>query len=256
LTNIDESTRGRGVSAETVRTGASAVREKRLAATNAAPSPVAAAGPSPAEKRVESLARALTRARIENAEQSAVLADLRGAEIARLEILREQLAPVAAQLPQDCDLFDFAISPGERPRLFIDHIGFVEMARDRRSYRFLQDTRHGRIVICENDKTDTLIEAITAYIAHRLIEREKALAVDYASGGAAQASAARAAARVDQSVAPVPVPAPAPVATAAPAFRLRAMQLFLFVVELLGSATFFGLLALLAVWAYRNMAGQ
>jgi len=45
---------------------------------------------------------------------------------------------------------------------------------------------HGRITICESDKPETLVEAITAYIAHRLIEREQALAVDYASGGLAQ----------------------------------------------------------------------
>ena len=91
-----------------------------------------------------------------------MLAELRGAEIARLEILREQMEPVLAQLPRDCELFDVAVSPGERPRLFIDQIGFVEMGADRRSYRFMQDTRHGRITICESDKPETLVEAITA----------------------------------------------------------------------------------------------
>jgi len=40
-----------------------------------------------------------------------------------------------------------------------------------------------------------MVEAITAYIAHRLIEREKALANDFASGGAGAAGAATAAAR-------------------------------------------------------------
>ncbi|MGA8170435.1 MAG: hypothetical protein WB816_06340, partial [Methylocystis sp.] len=65
---------------------------------------------------MSSLSAALRRARIDNAARSGVLADLRGAEIARLEILREQLEPVLAQLPADCDLFDVAVSPGERPR--------------------------------------------------------------------------------------------------------------------------------------------
>jgi len=136
-----------------------------------APSPRAA--PPNLEQRVTSLSAALRRARIDSAAQSGVLADLRGAEIARLEILREQLEPVLAQLPRDCDLFDVAVSPGERPRLFIDQIGFVELAHDQRTYRFLQDTRHGRIKICENDKLDAVVDAITAYIAHRLIERRR-----------------------------------------------------------------------------------
>ena len=51
----------------------------------------------------------------------------------------------------------------------------------------------------ENDKLDAVVEAITAYIAHRLIEREKALAADYASGGAGAAVAARAVARAQAS---------------------------------------------------------
>ncbi len=141
------------------------------------------------EQRMASLAAALRRARIENAEHSAALADLRAAEIARLEILADALAPVLAQLPADCDIFDVAVSPGERPRLFIDQIGFVEMDRDRRTYRFLQDTRHGRITLRESADLDETVEAATHYIAHRLIEREKALAVDYKSGGAAKCAA-------------------------------------------------------------------
>ena len=91
-----------------------------------------------------------------------------------------------------------ALRRRERPRLFIDQIGFVEMDRDRRTYRFLQDTRHGRVTLRESDSVDELVEAITSYIAHRLIEREKALAVDYASGGAAQALGVKVAARARQ----------------------------------------------------------
>ena len=140
-------------------------------------------------------------------------------------------------------MFDVAVSPGERPRLFIDQIGFVELAHDQRTYRFLQDTRHGRIKICENDKLDALVEAITAYIAHRLIEREKALAADYASGGAGAAVAARAAARAQASGGGGP---------AQSALSIRAWRIFLFFVEFVGSVTFFGLLGLLGVWLYRN----
>jgi hypothetical protein len=193
--------------------------------------------------RVAGLSAALRRARIDSAEHSGVLADLRSAEIARLEILRDQLDPVLAQVAQDCDLFDVAIAPRERPRLFIDVIGFVEMSRDRRGYRFLQDTRHGRIVIAETDKVEAMVEAITAYMAHRLIEREKALAVDYASGGAASVAGARAAA--------VAIPPVVTKRQQAPWSR-KAFQIFLFVMEFLGSAVFFSFIAVLGFWLYRT----
>ena len=127
------------------------------------------------------------------------------------------------------------------PRLFIDVIGFVEMSRDRRGYRFLQDTRHGRIVIAETDKVETMVEAITAYMAHRLIEREKALAVDYASGGAASLAGARAAA----------IPSAVAKREQAPWSR-KAFQIFLFVMEFLGSAVFFSFIAVLGFWLYRT----
>ncbi len=207
--------------------------------------PKAQVAPPNLEQRVTSLNAALRRARGETAAQTGALADLRAAEIARLEILREQLEPVLAQLPRDCDMFDVAVSPGERPRLFIDQIGFVEMGRDRHNYRFLQDTRHGRIEICESAKLETMVEALTAYMAHRMIEQEKALASDYASGKATAAGAARAAARAEE-----PLRAAAPEKRAAPR---KFLQIYLFLVEVVGSAVTFGLLFLLGAWLIRNL---
>lgn len=46
------------------------------------------------------LKSALRKARIESAERSDVISELRGAEVARLEILQDQLAPVLAQVPR------------------------------------------------------------------------------------------------------------------------------------------------------------
>ncbi len=189
------------------------------------------------EERMASLASALRRARLENAEHSAALADLRAAEIARLEILADALSPVLAQVPSDCDIFDVAVSPSERPRLFIDQIGFVEMERDRRTYRFLQDTRHGRVTLIESEKVDAVVDAVTNYIAHRLIERERALAIDYASGGAARS--------LRDAVGPQ-------IRDDFGSLRHKAFQVFLFIVEFLGSAAFFGLLAIILLWAYRT----
>ncbi|WP_293858653.1 hypothetical protein [uncultured Alsobacter sp.] len=122
------------------------------------------------------LRAAVRKARIEEAERSGVAAELRGAEIARLEMLQETLQPVFADLPRDAELFDVGLIPGEKPRLFVDMVAFVEMARDRRTYRFIQETRSGRLLIAEGDKADALAEAVTAYLGRRLVERERALA--------------------------------------------------------------------------------
>ena len=128
------------------------------------------------EGRLSGLSAALRTARIEEAERSQVVGDLRDAEMARLDLLREMMEPVLAQIPPEVDLFDTGMVPGEHPRLFVDMIAFVEMARDRRTYRFLQDRRDGRVLLAESDSVGVMLNALTAYIARRLIEREKMLA--------------------------------------------------------------------------------
>lgn len=119
---------------------------------------------------------AIRKARLEDAERATVVADLRAAELARLDALAERLEPVLAAVPADVDLFDHGIVPAERPRLYVDLLAFVEMERDRRTYRFLVDTRHGRQVLAAGENLETIAVAITDYMARRLVEREKALA--------------------------------------------------------------------------------
>ena len=93
-------------------------------------------------------------------------------------MLEEALRPLIAQIPADVDLFDVGLMPGATPRLFIDMIGFVEMGRNARVYSFVQDTRHGRVQLAESADIDTIVEAVTDYVARRLLERDKALASD------------------------------------------------------------------------------
>jgi len=119
---------------------------------------------------------ALRRARIEAADRTGVVVDLRDAEVARLEILNEALDPLFAQIPDTLDLFDRGISQGETPRLWVDVVAHVVMGRDKRIYRFVQDTRFGRIVMAESHEVATVVQAITDYVARRIIEREHALA--------------------------------------------------------------------------------
>src|SRR5450631_3544111 len=120
---------------------------------------------------------ALRQARIEAADRTGVVVDLRDAEVARLEILSEALDSLFAQIPEQVDLFDRGISQGETPRLWIDVVAHVVMGRDKRIYRFVQDTRFGRIVIAESHEVAVIVNAVTDYVARRMIEREHALVV-------------------------------------------------------------------------------
>jgi hypothetical protein len=118
---------------------------------------------------------ALRQARIEAADRTGVVVDLRDAEVARLEILNDALEPLFAQIPEQVDLFDRGISQGDTPRLWIDVVAHVLMGRDKRIYRFVQDTRFGRIVIAESHDVAVIVDAVTDYVARRMIEREHAL---------------------------------------------------------------------------------
>ncbi|HXW49425.1 MAG TPA: hypothetical protein VEK31_08295, partial [Xanthobacteraceae bacterium] len=113
--------------------------------------------------------------RVEAAERSSVVVDLRDAEVARLELLNEALDPLFAQLPPEVDLFDRGISQGETPRLWIDAVAHVTMGRDKRGYRFLHDSRIGRHVLAESHEIPDIVRAVTTYMARRLIERQRAL---------------------------------------------------------------------------------
>src|SRR6476619_7216246 len=128
------------------------------------------------DMRPTRLRDALRQARIEAADRTGVVVELRDAEVARLEILNEALDPLFAQVPERIDLFDRGVSQGETPRLWIDVVAYVVMGRDKRIYRFVQDTRHGRIVLAESHEVPAIVDAVTDYVARRMVEREHAMA--------------------------------------------------------------------------------
>jgi hypothetical protein len=139
---------------------------KRQAAEQAKPE-----GPRPLR-----LKDALRTARVESAERSGIVVDLHDAEVARLELLHEAVEPLFREIPAEVDLFDLGISRGETPKLWIDAIAHVAMGRDKRVYRLLQDTRYGRKVLAESVHIPDVVQAVTKYLAQRLVERERALA--------------------------------------------------------------------------------
>ena len=129
------------------------------------------AAPSP-------LKEAMHQARVEAAERVSVVVDLRDAEVARLELLNEALNPLFAEIPHEIDLFDRGVSRGETPRLWIDAVAHIAMGRDKRAYRFLHDTRIGRHVLAESHEIPDIVQAVTSYVARRLVERHRALDED------------------------------------------------------------------------------
>jgi len=130
------------------------------------------------EKPPQRLRDALRQARLESAERTGVIVDMRDAEVARLEILNDALDPVFKEMPDGMEMFDRGITRGDQPRLWIDVLAHVDMGRDKRTYRFLQDTRYGRKIMTESAETNEIVEGVTKYIARRIIERERALASD------------------------------------------------------------------------------
>lgn len=114
------------------------------------------------------------------ADREDVVVDMREAQRMRLELLAAELAPVFADVPADNEWFDFAISSGLQPRLWIDAVSHVSMGRDRRTYRFLRDTRLGRVVLAESTEMKLVADQVTRYVAERMVERQRMMEGDVA----------------------------------------------------------------------------
>lgn len=131
------------------------------------------AGEPRGEKR--SLRAAIRKARLSQTERMDVIVDLREAEQARLDILFDELQPVFDEMPDNYDQFECALVPGDPPRLWIDMLTYVVMASDKRTYRLVKDVRDGRRVLQETTDKSAMADHVTDYLAHRVIERERAL---------------------------------------------------------------------------------
>lgn len=122
---------------------------------------------------VRSLSDAVREMKNAAADRADVVVDLREASRTRLELLAQELQPVFADVPKDDPTFDLVISSGEQPRLWIDAVAHVAMGRDRRTYRFLRDTRLGRVVMAESADIKPVADQVTRYIAERMVERQR-----------------------------------------------------------------------------------
>ncbi|MCX7303806.1 MAG: hypothetical protein NTV73_05645 [Hyphomicrobiales bacterium] len=123
--------------------------------------------------RVRRLAEVMREVKNAVADRDDVVVELREATRTRLELMAAELAPLFGEVPPDIDLFDFTISSGLQPRLWIDAVSHVAMARDRRTYRFLKDTRAGRVVLAEDTAIKPVADQVARYVAERIIERQR-----------------------------------------------------------------------------------
>ncbi len=130
-------------------------------------------------RRTGELRRAIREVRIAHSERNDVVVELREAEIARLELLGEALDGVIADLPSDSDQYLVGILPGQPPRYWVDATSFVVMGRDKRQYLFQKDLRLGRTTLAESASVDTIADAVTRYVAERIVEREQAIEGDW-----------------------------------------------------------------------------
>lgn len=121
----------------------------------------------------ERLKTAIRQAKTAQADRLDSITDIREADIARLELLIQDLQPVFDAVPIQDEQWDFCLSHGLQPRLWLDASAFVMIARDRRSYRFVRDTRLGRVVLAESADIKVISAAVTRYIASRIVERER-----------------------------------------------------------------------------------
>ena len=134
------------------------------------------------------LSQAIRDVKNATADRDDVVVEMREASRMRLELLAQELEEVFEEASKDDPQFDFAISSGLQPRLWIDATAHVAMGRDRRVYRFVRDTRQGRVMLAETTEMKPVVDQVTHYVAERIIERKRMMEGDIepatAHGGA------------------------------------------------------------------------
>jgi hypothetical protein len=124
----------------------------------------------------DDLSGALRKARLAEAAHFEAVLGIRDSKSLRLQVLKEELAPLIAATPEAPKIFDLALVPGEPPRLWIDLISSVVMEPDYRTYRLVQDNQTGREVLCETTERGEMLDYLKSYLAHRMIARERMVA--------------------------------------------------------------------------------
>ena len=121
----------------------------------------------------DDLSGALRKARLAEAAHFEAVLGIRDSKSLRLQVLKDDIAPLIAATPEAAKVFDLALVPGEPPRLWIDLISFVEMEPDYRTYRLQQDNQGGREALFETPDRAEMLSYLKSYLAHRMVARER-----------------------------------------------------------------------------------
>ena len=121
----------------------------------------------------DDLSGALRKARLAEAAHFEAVLGIKESKSLRLQVLKDEIAPVIAATPEAASVFDLALVPSEPPRLWIDLISFVEMEPDYRTYRLQQDNLGGREALFETANRAEMLDYLKTYLAHRMVARER-----------------------------------------------------------------------------------
>ena len=125
----------------------------------------------------DDLKAALRRARLTESVHFDAVLEIRDAETLRLQVLKDDLAPIIATYPDAAALFDLALFAGDPPRLWIDLVTSVTMGGNGRTFCLIQDTQAGRETLFETTDRAEMTARLKQHIAHRLVARERVMAV-------------------------------------------------------------------------------
>lgn len=111
----------------------------------------------------------------------------------RLEALAQSLRGIYAEIPKVAqarqDAFTFALLPGKPPRFWVDLTSFVVMSDGGTTFHFLKDTRDGRVSLFRSDSLEETANAVTDYVAERIVQQRSAKSADQRDMPADAASA-------------------------------------------------------------------
>lgn len=122
---------------------------------------------------VDALTKAMKDARLAEAVQLDAILNARDARILRLGALRDAVLPELQAHEEAKKLFDLNVVEGERPKLWLDLISWIEMEPDPKTYRLVQSRERAEGVLFETADAAEMKRYAIRYMAHRLIERER-----------------------------------------------------------------------------------
>ncbi len=128
-----------------------------------------------AASRTALLEEALQRARASQADFLDARANVSDLRFLRLDALAEELAKITRG-QKNLDVFmTLKAIPGDPPRLIVDANSHVVMEPDPRTYMLIYDGPDERKVLCETESRREIEEKLTDYVAHRIVEQERAI---------------------------------------------------------------------------------